>query len=171
MRWHRTNFRATGSQSKIFWFNFYQQSDVRIKPGTAGWEAWTLPLCYAVPPIISYCWFYFVVKSNRLFSTLLIPEDFLESFLQSDFEQIFYKDLLFGEMCISLRSSNLIFVQRFSFSVSPQVTKNLLSPSFAKKGSGITKNLFQFLFRTVWQPCQFAKQLKTPKRIFHWLKK
>ena len=24
----------------------------RIKPGMAGWEAWTLPLCYAVPPKI-----------------------------------------------------------------------------------------------------------------------
>ena len=31
------------------WVRFYQQSDVRIEPGTAGWESRTLPLCYAVP--------------------------------------------------------------------------------------------------------------------------
>ena len=34
-----------------FNFDFYQQSDAGIKPGTAGREAQTLPLCYAVPPL------------------------------------------------------------------------------------------------------------------------
>ena len=46
VHWHRTNFRSAGSLSKIF----YKQSDARIEPGSAGWEAWTLPLCFAVPP-------------------------------------------------------------------------------------------------------------------------
>ena len=33
-----------------------QQPDVRIEPGTAGWEAWMLPLCYAVPSIFYETW-------------------------------------------------------------------------------------------------------------------
>ena len=52
VRWHGTNFRMAGSQSKIFGFDFdfYKQSDAGIEPGTAGWEAQILPLCYAIPP-------------------------------------------------------------------------------------------------------------------------
>ena len=53
VRWHRTNFRTTGSKSKIFaGVEFYQQSDARIEPGTAGWEVRTPPLCYAVPLVL-----------------------------------------------------------------------------------------------------------------------
>ena len=42
------NFRTAGSQKKIG-FDFLP-ADRGIEPGTAGWEARTLPLCYAVPP-------------------------------------------------------------------------------------------------------------------------
>ena len=31
------------------WVCIYQQSGVKIEPGTAGWEARTQPLCHAVP--------------------------------------------------------------------------------------------------------------------------
>ena len=39
------------------WVRNYQQSEVRMEPGTAVWEARTLPLCYAVPTICLWWWF------------------------------------------------------------------------------------------------------------------
>ena len=44
-------------RARLFGFDFdffYQQSDAGIKPGTAGWEAQTLPLCNAVPPWLQW---------------------------------------------------------------------------------------------------------------------
>ena len=35
-------------RARFFGFDFYQLTNVRIEPGTAWWEARTLPLCYAV---------------------------------------------------------------------------------------------------------------------------
>ena len=42
-------FRTGGSLKKCFGFVFFFPA-VRFEPGTAGYEARTLPLCYAVPP-------------------------------------------------------------------------------------------------------------------------
>ena len=43
-------FKDTQIMKEFLWIRNYQQSDVRIEPGMAGWEARTLLLCYAVPP-------------------------------------------------------------------------------------------------------------------------
>ena len=47
--WHRTNLEQQVLRARFLGLIFYQKSDERIEPGTAGWEAQTLPLCYAVP--------------------------------------------------------------------------------------------------------------------------
>ena len=44
MRWYRTIGRFSEKDSILF------TAVQGIEPGTAGWEARTLPLCYAVPP-------------------------------------------------------------------------------------------------------------------------
>ena len=49
-----SNFRTAGSQKKIG-LNFLP-ADRGIESGTAGWEARTLPLCYAVPPTLLTTW-------------------------------------------------------------------------------------------------------------------
>ena len=57
--------------NEFLWVQNYQQSDVRIKPKTAGWEARMLPLCFAVPLELT-------VKSIAFMLT-----DNLEGFLSS----------------------------------------------------------------------------------------
>ena len=52
VRWPLTNFRIEGSQRIMWNFGLYFLPAVRgIKPWTAGCEAPTLPLCYAVPSL------------------------------------------------------------------------------------------------------------------------
>ena len=40
------------NQSNILFFDWKKLGTPRIKPGMDGWEAQTLPLCYAIPPLL-----------------------------------------------------------------------------------------------------------------------
>ena len=48
------NGRLGSLRNYSFWVRFFPA--VRFEPGTAGYEARTLPLCYAVPPKIKRRW-------------------------------------------------------------------------------------------------------------------
>ena len=64
--WRSTIFRMAGSQINFLGgradLDFYLQSEAGIKTRTAGWEARTLPLCYAIPQI-----FWDIFQDSALF--------------------------------------------------------------------------------------------------------
>ena len=54
VRWHQTNLEQQVLRRRLIGFDFFWPADRGIEPGTAGWEAQTLPLCYAVPQTITW---------------------------------------------------------------------------------------------------------------------
>ena len=59
----------------FWWVGNYQQSDVRIEPGMAGWVARMLPLCYAVPRLRNLA---MALSLGPSFGLYLIHKDFFK---------------------------------------------------------------------------------------------
>ena len=82
----------------------------RIEPGSAGWEAWTLPLCYADPPIFQKFLIWIAGKgiSSTLTPGLQLSSTIFNIYFKKS-RKLEFRERAFPQLQLKLRDSNFIF--------------------------------------------------------------